>query len=311
MAHSVLKGSHVMVGRDLHIPWPPGAPAPAAAPVPYVAIDQLLGRPLTCLRSARVFAEGCPVMLRGSDIGPFIVHAGPPSLTLPIELMTSGSKTHFGVSSVRLRDQHGATGNPGCAALGAVGVNLNCGTPSPTVAAVLAPTTVRQGTRLGDLMSGVASMATDYLLQRIAGRLGELAAQGAGGLASALGRRLGAVTLGRVAARFAGQAGIRGSVGAAAVAGRDAVARDLARVTAGVKLWGATPLGFVIGSPLGASVSNVRGSGGEATFPSLLDRASQQLERLGAATDDAVRTYLDDPSVPDVIVDPSLRSVPA
>ena len=300
-----------MVGRDLHIPWPPGAPAPAAAPVPYVTTDELLGRPLTCLRAARVFAEGYPVMLRGSDIGPFIVHAGPPSLTLPIELMTSGSKTHFGVSSIRLRDQHGAPGNPGCAALGAVGVNLNCGTPSPTVGAVLAPTTVRQGARLGDLVSGVAGMATDYMLQRIAGRLGELAAHGAAGLASALGQRLGSVALGRVAARFAGQAGIRGSMGTAAAAGRDAIARDLARVTSGVKLWGTTPLGFVIGSPLGASVSNVRGPGGEVTFPALLDRATQQLDRLGAATDEAVRAYLDDPSVPDVTVDPSLRPAPA
>jgi hypothetical protein len=289
-----------MVGRDLHVPWPPGAPAPAAAPVPYVTADQLLGRELTCLRAARVLAEGHPVMLRGTDIGPLIVHAGPPSLTLPIELMTSGSKTHFGASSLRSRDQHGKPGNLAGAVLGAMGVNLNCGTPSPTVGAVVAPSTVRQGMRLGDVVSGVAGMATDYMLQRIAARAGELGAHAAAGLVAALGRRLGALALGRVAARFATQAGVRGAVGAAAAAGRDALARDLARVATGVKLWGASPLGFVIGSPLGASVSNLRGADHDVVFPSLLDRATGQLDRLGAATDDAVRAYLDAPSVPDV-----------
>lgn len=306
MAHAVVNGMHVMLGRDLHIPWPPGAPAPAAASVPYVTVDKLLGRDVTCLRGARVFAEACPVMLSGTDIGPFIVHAGPPSLTLPLELLTSGSKTHFGASSIRLRDQHGKPGHLAGAVLGTMGVNLNCGTPAPTVGAVIAPTTVRQGLRVGDVLSGLAGMATDYMLQRIVARLGELGAHGAAWAGTALGRRLGAVALGRVAARFAAQTGVRGAVGAAAAAGRDAIARNLARVATGVKLCGGSPLEFVIGSPLGASLSNVRGPDDEVIAPSPMDRATELLDRAGAATDDAVRAYLDDPAVPDVPLDPSL-----
>lgn len=315
MAHAVLNGTHVMVGRDLHIPWPPGAPAPAPAPVPYATVDDLLGREVTSRRGSGVRAQGHPAMLRGTDIGPLIVHAGPPSLTLPIELLTSGSKTHFGASSIRLRDQHGKQGNLAGAVLGALGLNLNCGAPAPTLGAVLAPTTVRQGMRLGDVVSGLAGMASDYMLQRLTARVGELAAHGAAGVVAALGRRLGAVALGRVVARFAAHTGTLGTAGAAVAAGRDALARHLASAATGVKLWGATPLGFVIGSPLGASLSNVRGPDGEAIFPSLLDRATEQLDRLGAATDDAVRAYLDDPSVPDVpvggAVDPALPRVPA
>lgn len=305
MAHSVLNGMHVMLGRDMHIPWPPGAPAPAAAAVPYVSADELLGRELTCLRGSRVAAEGRPVMLRGTDIGPFIVHAGPPSLTLPIELMTSGSKTHFGASSIRLRDQHGKVGHLAGAVLGTMGINLNCGTPSPTAGAVIAPTTVRQGMRVGDVVSGLAAMTTDYMLQRIAARVGELGAHGAAGIVTALGRRLGAVALGRVAARFAAQAGVRGALGASAAGGRDAITRNLGRIATGVKLWGSTPLGFVLGAPLGASVSNVRGPDGEVVFPSALDRATEQLDRLAGATDDAVSAYLNDPSVSDVPLDRS------
>jgi hypothetical protein len=311
VAHSVLNGMHVMLGRDLHIPWPPGSPAPAAAAVPYVTADELLGRGLTCLRGSRVTAEGRSVMLRGTDIGPFIVHAGPPSLTLPIELMTSGSKSHFAASSIQLRDQHGKAGHLAGAVLGTMGINLNCGTPSPTAGAVIAPTTVRLGMRVGDLVSGLAGMATDYMLQRIAARAGELGAHGAGGIVTALGRRLGAVALGRVAARFAAQSGVRGTLGAAASVGRDVVTQNLARVATGVRLWGSGPLGFVIGAPLGASVSNVRGPDGEVTFPSALDRATEQLDRLGGATDDAVRAYLEEPSVSDIPFGPSLPGSPA
>jgi len=306
VAHAVVNGMHVMLGRDMHTPWPPGAPAPAPGPAPYVTVDKLVGRDVTSLRGARVFAEDCPVMLRGTDIGPFIAHAGPPSLTLPLELLTSGSKTHFGSSSIAVRDQHGEPGNLAGAVLGMMGVNLNCGTPAPTIGAVVAPTTVRQGMRAGDVVSGLAGMATDYMLQRIVARMGELGAHGGASAVTAIGRRVGAVALGRVAARFAGQAGVRGAVGAAAASGRDAIARDLARVATGVRLCGGSPLEFVLGSPLGASLSSVRGSDDQVIAPSPVERATEALDRMGAATDDAVRAYLDDPSVPDIPVDPSL-----
>ena len=306
MAHSVLNGKHAMLGRDLHIPWLPGAPAPAAAPVTYLTGATLLGKAITSLYGPRVLAEASPVMLRGTDIGPFIIHAGPPSLTLPLEIMTSGSKTHFGASSIRLRDQHGKPGNLAGAVLGTVGVNLNCGMPSPTPGMVIAPSTVQHGMRLGDVVAGLSGMASDYMLQRIVARVGEGVLNVAAGTMAALGRRLGAVALGRVAARFAGQVGVRGALGGAAAAGRDVVARNLARVAEGVRLWGSTPLGFVIGSPLGPSLSNVRGADGESLFQSPLDKATEGLERLGAITDDAVRDYLDDPAIPDLNLDPSL-----
>ena len=149
-------------------------------------------------------------------------------------------------------------------------------------------------------------MATDYMVQRITARLGELGTKGAGWLVEAMGRRLGAVALGRVAARFAGQVGVRGTVGVTAAAGRDAIARNLARIAEGVSLWGSHPLGFVIGSPLGPSISNVRGPDDQPLHPSLLDRATGQLDRMGAATDAAVKAFLEDPSVSELPLDPSV-----
>ena len=306
MAHAVLHARHPMAGVDMHIPWPVGAPAPAPSAVPYFTFATLLGTEVTCLHAVTVFTERQPVMLRGTDIGPLSSHVGQPSLTLPLEIVTSGSKTHFGSSSIRLRDQHGGAGNAAGALLGVAGLNLNCGTPSPTLGSVIALTTVQMGMRLGDVMVGLAGMATDIMLQRMAARLGELGAKLAAGTVSAVGRRLGVVALGRVAARFAGQVGVRGTVGAAATAGRDAIERNLARVAEGVGLWAGNPLAFVIGSPLGPSISNVRGPDDQPIFPSLLDRATAPGERLGAATDAAVKAFLNNPCIPDLPIDPSV-----
>jgi len=295
-----------MAGVDMHIPWPPGAPSPAANAVPYFTFATLLGTEVTCLHAASVFTELRQVMLSGTDIGPFISHVGPPSLTLPLEISTSGSKTHFGSSSIQLRDQRGGVGNMAGAVLGAAGLNLNCGTPSPTPGSVIALTTVKMGMRMGDVVAGLGGMARDYMLQRIMGRVGELGAQRAAWIGGVVGRRLGPVALGRVAARFAGQVGVRGALGAGAAAARDSLARNLARIAEGVSLWGGSPLGFVLGSPLGPSISNVRGADGGAVFPSFLDRATDAVDRLGAATDDAVKAFLADPSVPDLPMDPSV-----
>jgi len=302
MAQSVLRGTHGMLGRDQHIPWPPGAPAPAPAPALYLTGERLLASEVTSLHAASVFTEATsPAMLRGTDIGPGIIHAGPPSLTLPLEIATIGSKSHFGASSIELRDQHGKPGHLACAVLGLAGLNLNCGMPSPTpFGMVVAPTTVQHHLRFGDVVVGLQQMATDYLLQRISAHLGERAAHGGARAIDVMGRRLGAGLLGRVAARFGGGTGGRRLVGAAARAGRDTIARDLGQLVDGVKLWGATPFSFAIGSPLGPSTSNLHGPGDQPIVPSGLDLATSAAERVGAATDDAVKAYLAHPSIAEV-----------
>ena len=304
MAQSVLRGTHGMLGCDWHTTWPPGAPAPQPAPAPYLTAERLLASDLTVLHASSVFSETMsPAMLRGTDIGPGIVHAGPPSLTLALEIATSGSKSHFGASAIELRDQHGKPGHLASAVLGLAGLNLNCGAPSPTpFGMVVAQTTVQHGLRFGDVVVGLQQMATDYLLQRISARLGELAAHRGAGAIDVMGQRLGAGLLGRVTARFAGGTGGRRLMGAAARAGRDAIARNLAQVVDGVKLWGATPFSFAIGSPLGPSLSNIHDAGDQpiVPLPSSLELAVGAAERVGALTDDAVKAYLADPSIAEV-----------
>jgi hypothetical protein len=82
--------------------------------------------------------------------------------------------------------------------------------------------------------------------------------------------------------------------------GRDAIARDLAQLVDGVKLWGATPFSFAIGSPLGPSISNVHGPDDQPIIPSGLDLAAGAAERVGAVTDDAVKAYLDSSEITEV-----------
>lgn len=315
--NAVLKAWHPMLGLDLHVPWPPGSPAPAPAPVPYITTMLMVGVvPLTTRYTTTVYTDGlAPAMVRGTDIGPMIPHLGPPSLTIAIEMLMSGSKSYFGASSVHVRDQWGAPGNLACGLLGFTNPNLNCGTPVPTpFGLVIAPTTHMETLTLGDMVAGLCLMAVDFALQALLNKVGSLAGELLSKGATAVARRLGIGVLGRTAARqMARAAGVRSNIGPAANALRTEAAERLARIGRNVFIYGFSPIGFLIGSPLGMSVSNVRDDQGNQVAPSLTDRGTgegrlkdghlsveKRADVLGADADKAVNDYFNSPSAEEV-----------
>jgi hypothetical protein len=174
MKHGVLKNIHPMIGLDMHIPWVPGTPAPAPSPVPYNTFSMMSGLLITSKYTLRTFTEYFgATMLQGTDIGPLIPHAGPPSLTLPFDLLGASSKSYFAASAVQ------AEGKPVVVSLDlVVNPNLNCGTPMPTpFGIVLAMTTHRVDLSWADIMGGLATMAGDFVLQTalsfVGGRIGD------------------------------------------------------------------------------------------------------------------------------------------
>ena len=169
MKHGVLKHIHPMIGLDLHIPWVPGTPAPAPSPVPYNTFALMSGLLITSKYTAKTFTEYFGrTMLQGTDIGPGIPHLGPPSMTLPFDLLGSSSKSYFAASKEL------AEGKPMVASLDTVlNPNLNCGTPMPTpFGIVLAMTTHRVNLSWADIMGGLATMACDFAIQTVLNWLG-------------------------------------------------------------------------------------------------------------------------------------------
>lgn len=302
--NAVLRSWHTMLGRDMHIPWPPGAPAPAPAPVPYVTLAMMSGMipMLTSKMTPSSFADGAsPIMVRGTDIGPFIPHAGPPSTTLPIEMMTSGSKSHFGVTKWKVKDQNGGSGCVAVGVLGLTNVNLNCGTPAPLpVGLVIAPTTHLAALTLGDLLSGLCMMAWDYVLQRLMYVVGNAIAEWVFPRVLYVAERLGVGVLGRTAARQMARAlGRRSNIGPVAKMLQAeriaALAKAAERITVG--------LGLAAGSPLGISTSTLSPITGDTT-ESAYDRFGDAVDPQGGA--DALGSAVDDyfsspsPTVTDV-----------
>lgn len=162
MKHGVLKNVHPMIGMDWHVPWVPGTLAPAPSPVPYYVMSVMSGTMVTSKMTSTTFTEFFGLtMLSGTDIGPLLPHMGPPSLTLPLELIGASSKSHFTVANVQ------ADGSPIVVGLLFVmNPNLNCGTPLPTpTGAVLALTTHRVDMSWADILAGLATMAADFVLQ--------------------------------------------------------------------------------------------------------------------------------------------------
>lgn len=297
--NAVLRAWHVMLGRDMHIPWPPGSPAPAPAPVPYVTTAPMMGilPMVTSKMTATAFADSmAPIMVRGTDIGPMIPHSGPPSTTLPIEMVTSGSKSHFGVTKWKVKDQ---TGAPGCVAVGLLGMtnlNLNCGTPAPTpFGLVIAPTTHLAAMTLGDLVSGLYMMAWDYMAQRIMYMAGNMLGEAVSSMVGKVAARLGLGALSRTAARQMARAlGVRANIGP--------VARQLRadRIAALTKVAERTTiaLGLAAGSPLGISTSTLGNDHAKSAYDRVADAVDPQGngDALGQAVDD----YFNSPAVTDV-----------
>jgi hypothetical protein len=305
--NAVLRAWHLMLGRDLHIPWPPGSPSPAPAPVPYTTTAVMAGIiPMaTSKMTTSAFADSMsPMMVRGTDIGPLIPHVGPPSLTLPIEMITSGSKSHFGVTKWKVKDQTGAEGCVAVGVLGLTNLNLNCGTPAPTpFGLVIAPTTHLATLTLGDLISGLYMMAWDYMLQRIMYAFGNALGEWVFPRVAYIAERLGVGALGRTAARQMARAlGRRANIGPLARALQAQRIKALAAVAEKTTI----ALGLAAGSPLGISTSTIGAVTGDDTTKSAYDHFSDLTDPQGNADDlgQSVDDYFASPS-------PSVTDVPS
>jgi hypothetical protein len=168
--HAVLKHFHPMIGCDFHILMPPGSPLPGP-PVPHLSMSSLMGWGITADMGPMEFSHFGWTIMRGSDIGPLIPHAGPPNCLLPVILLTSASKSHFGSSQCLIKNKPVAV-----ALLLVVNPNLNCGDPIPApLDGVLAITGHFVGMTLGDIISGVIHVVCDiglqFLINKLCGKL--------------------------------------------------------------------------------------------------------------------------------------------
>jgi hypothetical protein len=300
MKHGVLKHWHPMVGVDWHIPWPPGSPSPAPAAVPYRTGMLMIGTGLGVLAGMTKPTEKqmtdafSMTMLKGTDIGPMIPHIGAPSVTLPVEMAFSSSKSHFSTS------RYHAGGQPvAVSLLTVVSPNLNCGTPLPTPTGfVFALTAHRVDMTFGDIFGGFGAMFGDWCVQAVLNKLG-----------SALGSRLSGFLQARLFNRYIANwtaVALRGG-------GDEALARSWAGVMAasraerGASIAAAVfegTLAFLSGGPMGADIAALGGYGEGGWTPGgqLGDTTSGFYEGLGQAFGD----YLEGPGPGDYpLPDPS------
>lgn len=287
MKHGVLKNVHPMIGCDFHIPWVPGTPAPAPSPVPYYVMSVMGGTMVTSKMTSTTFTEFFGLtMLSGTDIGPLLPHMGPPSLTLPFELIGASSKSHFTVANVQ------ADGSPIVVGLLFVmNPNLNCGTPVPSpTGVVLALTTHRVDMSWADITAGLATMCADFLLQA--------ALSWAGG---AIGNRIANALRGPVmrsvfqSTLFRGLMG-EGSEAAARFAAHQAAAnanRSMERIVG-------FGVGFFLGGPMGfdAGALGVPTPGGAIANAATTGQANGEGTGGIAGSGRACGAYLDDAGVP-------------
>jgi len=168
--HGVLKTFHPMIGRDLHIPWPPGSPSPAPSPVPYYTFAPMIGFTGFMSTYASDFYSHYHglTMLKVTDIGAFIPHIGPPSQMILLDILLSSSKSYFGSSRFKSKNK------PIAVSLAfVVNPNLNCGTPVPTpTGCVLCITTHRVDMTWGDIFAGLLQMCCDIAVQWAISKLG-------------------------------------------------------------------------------------------------------------------------------------------
>lgn len=244
--HCVLKHWHRMVGIDYHVPWPPGAPSPAPAAVPYHTVYILIGM------FPKIFSKPIPshitdgfaiTMAQGTDIGSMIPHIGAPSVTLPVEMAFSFSKSYWGSARYLAEDKIMA-----CALLVTVNPNLNCGTPLPTPTGfVLALTTHVVEMSLADYLTGFFRMGLDFALQwalsKAGGWLGEKLS---GAICQRLANRAFNNTLFR---ELAEGSSVRIAEGMAAYAARDSIIGTYRAM--------GPVVGFILGGPLGGDAGTL------------------------------------------------------
>lgn len=276
----ILRSIDQMIGVDMHIPWPPGAPVPLTVPAPYATLSMMMGTGITSKFTTTIFVDGMvPAMCKGTDIGPLIPHIGPPSTTLIIEILTSGSKSYFGPSYYQLKDQTGSPGTPAVALLMSVNPNLNCGYPLPTpTGMVMAFTTKALGLTWGDILAGLINMGVDFAFQAVLQKLGGMMGEAAGGLAKAMVKDLSSSALQALGP-------LERLLGGPVLAALEKFAQVSEKVVA-------TAVGQLVGTPLGTTSANFG-------LPGFYDQVSPALgtdtfgDRQGKAFDD----YLNSPTV--------------
>jgi hypothetical protein len=103
-----------------------------------------------------------------TDVGPMIPHVGAPSVTLPIEMIFSASKSYFGPASTETQGER-----IGAAVLGLVNLNLDCGLPCPTpTGVVIAFVSVYTDMSPADVLYGWNAMAIDWCVQTVLNAIG-------------------------------------------------------------------------------------------------------------------------------------------
>jgi len=308
MKHGVLKHWHPMVGVDFHIPWPPGSPSPAPSAAPYKTGMLMIGTGLGVLAQITKPVPDHPsdswgfTMLKGTDIGPLIPHIGVPSVTLPVEMLFSASKSHFGCS------QYKTKGTPiAVSLLFVVNPNLNCGTPIPTpTGVVFAITRHRVDMSWGDILAGALNMLADFLIQAALNKLGNVLG---GALTKYLTPRLFSRFLPAPLALALSRGGDRGL--AEAWAGVMAAGRAEGWANAAGTVLGTT-FGFLVGGPMGADISAFGGYGtdseGNAITPGGTGAGlvGSQADAAGQALDN----YLNSPSAGDSPASPPVGDFP-
>jgi hypothetical protein len=106
-----------------------------------------------------------------TDIGPGIPHFGVPSLTLPLVILFSASKSYFGPAA------HQAEGKPIAVALVInLNPNLNCSEPVPLpFGSVIALNTHYVGMTFADFLGGLCEGISDFLIQAVLQFIGDRA----------------------------------------------------------------------------------------------------------------------------------------
>jgi hypothetical protein len=174
MKFNALKDYHVMIAIpiiEMHQAILPPLPTPLPK-VPHIAGAMLCKGPWGAISgkpNPTVFsASGGVQMSQGSDIGPLIPHynvipPAPPNALLPIMLVTSGSKCHFGAhKSV-------APNGPIAFAIAVkVNFNLNCAGPAwpplPSGLVIAFNSHVIEAT-IGDIIAGALHLLVDMAIQ--------------------------------------------------------------------------------------------------------------------------------------------------
>lgn len=169
---TVLRQWHVMVGCDMHNELTATLPPVPAPMIPH-AVGHVLNGWWTAQTSLEtVKAIGTEIILRDSDILAGIPHVPippyPPCALVPLIMLTSGSKSYFGPSSVLAIKKPIA-----CALTPIIHINLNCADPCyMPLDVVVAWGNVVTDMTFGDYVGGFIAAAIDTGISFGLGKLG-------------------------------------------------------------------------------------------------------------------------------------------